>query len=508
MRRFILCVLLLSLHQPSWSKTTYKDIPEGQSPFSKTPPQADPALAQQQKDLYGSGLYKNPPNVHVPSAGAGTSSAGNGLTKSGLLLEGPKVYYGKDGLEYDIETGLATGNVDPYNPPQGTSSSGTAGTSSSGGDGAATGTGAGVGADPSENVPAGYTAEAQTVTAGVTAIRQLVATAAAKNAIFKPLGLAEMEAGEKAYSSGHKACIESQASASTWCRDETNPELQTTLMMINGATAAMNSLAVKDACSTMSKVMSMAQLGMTAYTVSCGAMKGKCDLTCGKVVKGMEGLKAGLAKPYSCIPANLMLPSGCPEITASYEAQAKKIVSVLEKEMIPTDKMAIAGKAKLCSTTYAGLLASAGLSIVSIVKSLKDSRDCEKDSDGLSGGGGTETAAASSGSSSSSNAGASGGTGDTAAVAAGTPATTTPESSVPSTEAAATTPASGNESTRVSEVKKLENSPYAAYLPGGEKDPQRSVAGESAWRKEVTGAGGKSNWLKTRERYKDFDALP
>jgi hypothetical protein len=41
------------------------------------------------------------------------------------------------------------------------------------------------------------------------------------------------------------------------------------------------------------------------------------------------------------------------------------------------------------------------------------------------------------------------------------------------------------------------------YLPGGAKDPSRSVAGQQAWTKEVTGEGGKSNWEKVKDRYRD-----
>ncbi|MGZ3773559.1 MAG: hypothetical protein ACXVCY_00905 [Pseudobdellovibrionaceae bacterium] len=44
---------------------------------------------------------------------------------------------------------------------------------------------------------------------------------------------------------------------------------------------------------------------------------------------------------------------------------------------------------------------------------------------------------------------------------------------------------------------------YRSYLPGGAKDPNRGIAGQQAWTKEVTGQGGKSNWEKVKERYND-----
>lgn len=46
------------------------------------------------------------------------------------------------------------------------------------------------------------------------------------------------------------------------------------------------------------------------------------------------------------------------------------------------------------------------------------------------------------------------------------------------------------------------DSKYRSYLPGGDKDPNK-LAGQSTWTKEVTSQGGKSNWEKVRDRYRD-----
>ncbi|MGE5086543.1 MAG: hypothetical protein ACM3MG_09605 [Bacillota bacterium] len=43
---------------------------------------------------------------------------------------------------------------------------------------------------------------------------------------------------------------------------------------------------------------------------------------------------------------------------------------------------------------------------------------------------------------------------------------------------------------------------YRSYLPGGDKDPNK-MSGQQAWSKEVTGQGGKSNWEKVKDRYRD-----
>lgn len=47
-----------------------------------------------------------------------------------------------------------------------------------------------------------------------------------------------------------------------------------------------------------------------------------------------------------------------------------------------------------------------------------------------------------------------------------------------------------------------DNAKLRPYLPGGEKDPNK-MAGQQNWTKEVTGQGGKSNWEKVRDRYRD-----
>lgn len=47
------------------------------------------------------------------------------------------------------------------------------------------------------------------------------------------------------------------------------------------------------------------------------------------------------------------------------------------------------------------------------------------------------------------------------------------------------------------------NDKYRAYLPGGAKDPNKGMAGQQSWTREVTGQGGKSNWEKVKDRYRD-----
>lgn len=49
-----------------------------------------------------------------------------------------------------------------------------------------------------------------------------------------------------------------------------------------------------------------------------------------------------------------------------------------------------------------------------------------------------------------------------------------------------------------------DNSTYGSHLPGGKNDPAARIAGAAAaWTKEVSSPGGKSNWEKVQDRYRD-----
>lgn len=513
---FLFICVLSTLTTPALAENIrYNSIPEGQSPFQNDPsPQVDATNQQHQADMHNnSGLYSNnTPKAYSPPSGgnapSGIGSSSPPQASSESMSPPSKTHWDSTGHEIDTESGLATGNYDPSkarstaSAPEGDTSTGTEQGTSPSTDSTQNEASTGSKDSVAENSPTGYDTNPETVRNAVNTIAGVVQNAPGQNAKFFAPGLAQLQAGEKAYTSSHKSCVQGQANASTWCRDETNPELQKTLMIMNAATAAMNSIAVKDACSTFSKVMSMAQLGMTAYTLSCGAMKKKCDVSCGKAAKGLESLQTGISREYSCLPIDPTMPSGCPDLLASYKKATTNIQTALKKELASEDRKAIAGKVKLCSQTYTGLLASAGLSLVSIANSIKQGQKCDDDSNGSGNGGGsppTETAGSTISNDSE--------TTTTSNTETETETTNTQTNNVQSTVVSDTsnTPIFARHS---GDATRQEKSAYAAYLPGGEKDPQRTVAGESTWRKEVTSAGGKSNWQKTRDRYKDFDALP
>lgn len=46
-------------------------------------------------------------------------------------------------------------------------------------------------------------------------------------------------------------------------------------------------------------------------------------------------------------------------------------------------------------------------------------------------------------------------------------------------------------------------SPYKSFIPGGANDPSRSGMSKEVYSSQITGGGGKSNWEKVRDRYRD-----
>jgi hypothetical protein len=392
-------------------------------------------------------------------------------------------------------------------------------------------------------IPGGLEEAAATIKANVAIIAALPAKAIAGGADFTIATLPAMQAGAAEYESSRVTCYSAQASAGTMCMEKTNPNLISTIAKVNLGVAGLNSLAVNDACKGMSKVMTLAQGGMTAFLAVCGAMRARCSLTCGTTSSALAKLSGAAGGGAYCKP---MTPAGgaiCGEVLGSYSGAIAKIKAALAQEANAVDvtQRPIAAKVAVCSKGYGLMLASGAVSLASIMKSMKQSKKCDKDSDG-SGSSAAATTAAS----------------PAATVApVETPATTgsstiatveTPETSanlIVAPDAPASTPttevtdgtkvraasanqagvagggtrgalttgangslnASGSSAELAAGTVSEKTKEYQAYMPGGAKDPSRSVAGQSDYEKEVTAAGGKSNWSKTREAYRSLKTL-
>lgn len=365
------------------------------------------------------------------------------------------------------------------------------------------------------------------IVSGVEGISTLAAEASSKQVSFVVVGLGELQRGKTAYEADRLKCHTNQEDAEFICREKTNPNMQTTAMTVNGLLAGINSMAVNDACSTISKVMNVTNLALTTYTAACGALKYKCEQKCIPVDTALKKIRSGIAKAKGarCTPLIPTAAPACAEVETRHQAYVQKVEAALKVELNPEDINAIAGRTKLCVHEYKGLLISAGLGIVSVVKSLREARKCDDETSTASTAGSTAEASSSPDEASVADSTAT----ETVTADTTTEATTTSTSSsevassdtssreeslsaeATTTDTAGRTPLrrigkkADSRATASSNSEVAADSPYRAYLPGGTKDPtkgQNLSASSPTIRTEISSANGKTNFQKMRERFR------
>lgn len=351
------------------------------------------------------------------------------------------------------------------------------------------------------------------IVTGVDEIAALIPQANAALVDLSVPGLGEMQSGKATYVSGKPACSTQQLTAETICREKTNPDLQKTAMVINGLVSGMNAL--NDSCSTSSKVMGLASAALTGYTVTCGALRFRCEKTCATTGKALAQIQAGLAKGAYCKPLSPVSAGNCTAIMAKYNAASTKVGAGLKEEINAADVTTVAGRTKVCTHDYMLLLASAGIGIMSVAKTFAQTSKCDEDSKASGGG-------SASGSPASTAAAATTGTAAPAAAATGpTPVGTVPPESSASVNFVGNSSAAGAVSSNgeaaandtkigIAPASKAQDrgvaadNPYRAFLPGGEKDPNKgqAAAGNLVTPREITSANGKNNFEKIRESFR------
>lgn len=350
------------------------------------------------------------------------------------------------------------------------------------------------------------------IVTGVDEIAALIPQAVSMQVDLSVPGIGEMQSGKGTYVSGKPTCSTQQLTAEKICREKTNPELQKTAMVINGLVSGMNAL--NDSCSTSSKVMGLASAALTGYTVTCGALRYRCEQTCATTGKAVAQIQAGLAKGAFCKPINPLMAANCGIIIGKYNAAAARVSAGLKEEMNVADITTVAGRTKVCTHDYMLLLGSAALGIMSTAKAFAQTSKCDKDTKADSGGSAGSGAAASTAAAAASSAGT-----------AATSASPTPIGIVPITSQAsvnyvgnasaageAATGAGANDAkvglaaaSKAQDRGVAADSPYRAFLPGGEKDPNKAVAGAEGnlvTPREITSANGKNNFEKIRESFR------
>ncbi len=351
----------------------------------------------------------------------------------------------------------------------------------------------------------------------VTAINTLVGTSTADAKLVVP-GLPALMKAKVEYTTSRESCLSSQAQAEFVCQEETSPQLQSTLQNVNMIAGALNTIAVKDACGTMAKAMRVAQLGITGYTVACGALKFRCDAACGASKKALAEIEASVVKPAGCTSTSTTGQATCVTLMTKYKGLVGSLHQGVSAEMQVATPGTIGKNVKACSQEYGRLLLSAGIGILSTVNSFSQANNCSKNSDGSSPGSqaaapvaATAAIKATSGTSPITRPAIADGN-STASTSSLELSSTSPNiSPVMTGGPAAVDPSLNKKATAAPVVQKTreeleKEDPYRAYLPGGSKaasqaeDPK--VSGMAQWRQEVTGANGPTNFNKMQDSYR------
>jgi hypothetical protein len=376
-------------------------------------------------------------------------------------------------------------------------------------------------------------------------------------------------------------CAEREKRTEFICRENTNPALTQSIPIIQ---ALMTGIAgVKDACSKFAKATELLNKAILAYQATCATVKALCQSSCSKAQEDMKRVGANLPNiidsgvdriNQSAAAANAAAPGSGANLITVAEALAKTKDPIAEKVKTEMGNASdtISSNLQTCSG-FDKQLASAAIGIISIVKSMGESNQCNKATtvptptpavncalpenktltlcicqtneravgcgSGLNtsanaknanpmaptslmsastvsgkepalpgGNAGEEPIAGSdskgTGSGGGTGAPAGGGAGmDAGGLGASAPATANQKagSRLNSNILAGEGGGGGGGGGWGGGEESSTDPALRKYLPGGEKDP-KGVAGQASI-KQVTSEGGKSNWEKVRERYRE-----
>lgn len=178
----------------------------------------------------------------------------------------------------------------------------------------------------------------------------------------------------KKYSASRQACIDRNQLAGRNCLEKCSQHIQE---MVSGAQVlltGMSQFSIVESCSKMGQAMKLAQMGMSAFTLACGAQKALCENSCGTAIEALETAKKILNQPIMPDPDKV----GC---ETALVGKQSKLITLGENELAPETKVSMAGK-KIECTGYAANLAAAGLGILSAIKQGRQANACENATNG------------------------------------------------------------------------------------------------------------------------------
>lgn len=183
------------------------------------------------------------------------------------------------------------------------------------------------------------------------------------------------------YSDDQEGCRSKASIAMTYCLEATNPGIAKALPVIQTLMAGLTAASVVDACSTIGKVLSVANDALLLYQTTCAAAKGVCNYSCSGDVTTLNNAKTQFAKITKSAEAacktkyatNAALAQSC---ITNIETPLKSLNASITKDTDAKQDSSVAQKNSTCSS-YTAQLASALTGTIGVVKSMSDANKCE-----------------------------------------------------------------------------------------------------------------------------------
>lgn len=422
------------------------------------------------------------------------------------------------------------------------------------------------GSDPTDNQKAGKGKKAacQALQQGVEQQAEAAYKLGSKNGMTGD-NFQELKKGYDEYIKNREDCLNGQASAATMCMEGLSPDIANTASSVNSTLGQLTS-SVSNTCSNFSNAMDIAKAGLTAFSGSCATAQGVCKASCSKAQSGLTSLQAKAKAALTTVKCTDTANTTCASALSSYTTALNSALTQAAAEQAATDETSVAGKLKTCTDKYSKQLSSAMQGILGMVAGLLQGNQCEEETDGTTtevAGTVADTCILAENAtlpecickanpltvgcstalsySKTSTQQLSGGLEDKNSTSTTTDSTsldsgtTMQQAEMSPSEGGVGAPVGGGGAgiggssvgqggakAEAAVKKGLDANILAGtsgggstgkwsaatdklrqYLPGGKKDPAMNVAGQQAWTKEVTSEGGKSNWDKVKDRYRE-----
>lgn len=215
---------------------------------------------------------------------------------------------------------------------------------------------------------------------------------AANLSACKVVGAEAIKAAAEKYSGSWERCHDTQNKAAAVCLECNNGSLAGTLSNVNTLLSGMGAMGVNDQCSKMGKAFNIASMALTAYTTSCGVIKSGCGVICYQSTSGLKSLSSLVKKlNFVCTPSNLDFQTGgqglafCNKERPEFEKMKAQLDAAVVAELKTGTLGSVAGKGERCTREYGKLVMSALAGAAQMMAHAKQSKECEKKTEGAEG---------------------------------------------------------------------------------------------------------------------------